>query len=264
MRAITAREGQLARNASGFGFFTVSYQKVPYCEKKVTGVLCTMRQLKIHWARFERKRIVTMNIAIFGAGPVGNQLTTLCEAAGHQVLVCTRSAPSASSSRVTHRFEAGARQAEAVVLAIPFRVAVEVLRPLKSLLHGKIVIDCTNPLNADWSPMLLGQTNSAAEEIARALPGARVVKAFNTIFADVMPAARRDRSGLRSTAFVAGDEDVAKQSVMQLATSFGFSSADVGPLWVARHLESMAQLNIQIAIGQKGGTNAAFIYHQGA
>jgi len=63
------------------------------------------------------------------------------------------------------------------------------------------------------------------------------------------------------TAFVAGDVAAAKQKVMTLAGLAGFALVDVGPLRMARHLEAMAHLNIEIAVGQGGGTNAAILYH---
>ncbi|NJO40456.1 MAG: hypothetical protein HC865_07275 [Cyanobacteria bacterium RU_5_0] len=136
----------------------------------------------------------------------------------------------------------------------------DVLPELAEATKEKVVIDSTNPLNADWSPKLLGQENSASEEISRLLPEAYVVKAFNTIFADVMNEPVKD--GQAITAFIAGDNDEAKQKVIALARTIGYAPIDTGPLYTARYLESMAHLNIQLAVGQDGGTNAAFIYLQ--
>lgn len=200
-----------------------------------------------------------MNIAIFGTGNVGQRLHQLLSPHVASALLCARQ-PQAGAPG----FAQGAAQADVVLLAIPFTALAEVLPGLQDTLRGKVVVDCTNPLNADWSPLLLGQENSAGEETARLLPGARVVKAFNTIFADVMTHERQDRGGLRTTAFVAGDDAQAKAAVLSLASAAGFAPVDVGPLTMARHLEAMAHLNIQIAVGQKGGTNAAFVYHQAA
>jgi hypothetical protein len=120
------------------------------------------------------------------------------------------------------------------------------------------------PLFAQWSPLLLGQDNSAGEEIQRLLPGARVVKAFNTVFADVMTSDRLSRDGQRATTFIAGDDERADDEAAALARSVGFAAVKVGPLSASRYLEAMAHLNIGIAVGQKGGTNAAFLYHQAA
>ena len=200
-----------------------------------------------------------MNIAIFGTGNVGQRLHQWLSPHVASALLCARQ-PQAGAPG----FAQGAAQADVVLLAIPFTALAEVLPGLQDTLRGKVVVDCTNPLNADWSPLLLGQENSAGEETARLLPGARVVKAFNTIFADVMTHERQYRGGLRTTAFVAGDDAQAKAAVLSLASAAGFAPVDVGPLTMARHLEAMAHLNIQIAVGQKGGTNAAFVYHQAA
>jgi predicted dinucleotide-binding enzyme len=200
-----------------------------------------------------------MNIAILGTGNVGQRLHQLLSPHVASAQLCARKPQSG-----TPGFAQGAAHADVVLLAIPFTALADVLPGLQDALHGKVVVDCTNPLNADWSPLLLGQENSAGEETARLLPGARVVKAFNTIFADVMSPERQDRGGLRTTAFVAGDDADAKAAVLSLASVAGFAPMDVGPLSMARHLEAMAHLNIQIAVGQKGGTNAAFLYHQSA
>jgi predicted dinucleotide-binding enzyme len=133
---------------------------------------------------------------------------------------------------------------------------------LKSLrgLDGKIVIDATNPLFEDWSPLLLGEENSAGEEVQKALPQTLVVKAFNTVFADVMKVI--DLTGLRPqvTGFYCGDHRDAKTVVAKLLERLGFEARDVGALSSARWLEAMAHLNIRIAVGLKGGTNAYFTY----
>jgi hypothetical protein len=105
---------------------------------------------------------------------------------------------------------------------------------------------------------LLGQENSASEEIDRLLPRAYIVKAFNTIFADAM--SQPMRGGQAIAAFIAGDNEEAKQKVITLASEIGYAPVDTGPLYTARYLESMAHLNIEIAVGRGGGTNAAFIY----
>ena len=198
-----------------------------------------------------------MNIAILGNGNVGKQLHDLLSNNVNSVVLCSRNSTEQHPSYIQ-----GVNNAEVVLLAIPFTALAEVLPELRTSLKGKIVVDCTNPLNQDWSPLLLGQENSAGEEAARLLPDSYVVKAFNTIFADVMTPERQLRSGLRSTAFIAGDDLDAKKVIIELAKDAGFEPLDVGPLTMSRYLEAMAHLNIQIAVGQKGGTNAAFIYHQ--
>ncbi len=200
-----------------------------------------------------------MKIAILGFGNVGKQFANLFSQAGHDIVVGLRVLNQELSYPCTN-FKAAAAVADMVAIAIPFTDCADVLPELAEVTKGKIVIDSTNPLNTDWSPKLLGQENSASEEISRLLPEAYVVKAFNTIFADVMN--EPVKNGQAITAFIAGDNDEAKQKIATLARDIGYAPIDTGLLYTARYLESMAHLNIQIAVGQGGGTNAAFIYLQ--
>lgn len=201
-----------------------------------------------------------MKIAILGFGSVGQVLAKLFKKSGHDIIVGQRAgSPSLKEYPSTSLAEA-TKFADIVVLAIPFQACQELLSGLRNELTGKILIDNTNPLNEDWSPRLLGQENSAAEEIARMVPETKVVKAFNTIFADVMD--KTEWNGNKLTAFIAGEDDSAKSTVSSLAESIGYAPLDVGSLTNARYLEGMAHLNIQIAVGQSGGTNAALIYCQ--
>ncbi|MEL6170430.1 MAG: NAD(P)-binding domain-containing protein [Pseudomonadota bacterium] len=195
-----------------------------------------------------------MKIGIIGGGNVGSSLAKLLTNAGHDVLVGSRNGINSAQDAALH--------GDAVVLALHYHAVADALPPLADELDGKVVVDATNPLNDDWSPLLLGQENSAAEEIARLVPNAHVVKAFNTIFADVMSKEKMDRAGQKITAFVASDEDVALSTVAKLADDMGFASVTISKLSAARYLEAMAHLNIELAIGQDGGTNAALIYHR--
>jgi 8-hydroxy-5-deazaflavin:NADPH oxidoreductase len=200
-----------------------------------------------------------MKIAILGFGNVGKQFAKLFSEAGHETIIGSRSV-STQQLYPSTTFKEAAAVADIVAIAIPFTACADVLPELAEVTKGKVVIDSTNPLNADWSPKLLGQENSASEEISRLLPEAYVVKAFNTIFADVMKEPMKD--GQAITAFIAGDNYEAKQKIIALASDIGYAPIDTGLLYTARYLESMAHLNIQIAVGQGGGTNAAFIYLQ--
>jgi 8-hydroxy-5-deazaflavin:NADPH oxidoreductase len=201
-----------------------------------------------------------MKIAILGFGNVGKQFARLFSRVGHEIVIGLRSTSDQQLPYPSVTFKEASARADVVAITIPFTACADVLPELSEATKGKIVIDSTNPLNADWSPKLLGQENSAAEEISRLLPEAYVVKAFNTIFADVMD--KPVRSGQAITAFIAGDNDEAKQKVIALASEIGYAPIDTGSLYTARYLENMAHLNIQIAVGQGGGTKAAFIYLQ--
>jgi predicted dinucleotide-binding enzyme len=203
-----------------------------------------------------------MKIGILGYGSVGQKLAALFADAGYDVMVGLRSGADSSIGFATGSFKEVATQVDAVALAIPYQASLAVLQTLAADLAGKIIIDNTNPLNDDWSPLLLGQENSAGETIQNALPQSHVVKAFNTIFADVMQKSAHMHNGNLITAFVAGNDAAAKARVLKLVGDIGFAPLDTGDISSARYLEAMAHLNIRIAVPLGGGTNAAFVYHQ--
>ncbi|MGN6151330.1 MAG: NADPH-dependent F420 reductase [Lysobacteraceae bacterium] len=201
-----------------------------------------------------------MQIGIIGAGNVGGALARLALAAGRDVRVGVQGEPDAKASPPKVGVREAAAFGELVLLALPYHVCATALPPLADALAGRIVVDVTNPVRADWSPLPLGEGNAAALEIARLLPGARVVKAFNTVFADAMTPERLVRTGgARTTAFIAGDDADAVATVAVFAESLGFSPQPVGALARAALLEAVAHLNIAIALAG-GGTDAAFVY----
>jgi predicted dinucleotide-binding enzyme len=206
-----------------------------------------------------------MKIGIIGGGNVGKALARLATAAGHSVSIGSQrdGAPGVDGAVSTTVADAVAH-GEIVILAIPFAACAEALPPLAEALAGRIVVDATNPVAADWSPLSLGEGNSAALEIARLLPGARLVKAFNTVFADVMTPERLVRVGnAKTTAFIAADDEQAATRVAEFAASMGFEPQRAGKLANAAFLEAMAHLNIAIALAG-GGTDAAFVYDRKA
>lgn len=196
-----------------------------------------------------------MHISFIGAGNVASNLGQLFAAAGHSIVY---SSPEPLGDQLSP--EAAAAQGEIVLLALPHSAKQAALATLRPLLAGKVVVDLTNPLNADWSPFSLGENYSAGEETASLLPESRVVKAFNTIFADVMKPDKQVFDGQRLSAFVAGDDAAANALVAELARAAGFEPIVVGGIRQARHLEAIAHLNI--AIAQHGGTDAGFRFYQ--
>jgi NADPH-dependent F420 reductase len=186
-----------------------------------------------------------MKVAIIGAGNVGKALASSIARAGHEVTITAKHPEHAQQAAQ----DIGAQparspaeavdQAEVVVLAVPFvGAADEVADEIKDKVAGKTIIDVTNPLKPDYSGLATENT-SAAEEIQRRLPTAKVVKAFNTIFA-----ANQANPNSDIDAFVAGDDAEAKSQVIDLARSVGFMPLDVGALASARYLEGMAYVNI--------------------
>ncbi|MGZ4882893.1 MAG: NADPH-dependent F420 reductase, partial [Halobacteriota archaeon] len=128
----------------------------------------------------------------------------------------------------------------------------EVTAEIGSAADGKVLVDVTNALGPAME-LAVGFSTSSAEEIQKALPDARVVKAFNTVFAQNQSTARVGAEQL--SAFIAGDDDAAKRVVMQLAADIGFDPIDVGALRSARYLEPMGKLIISLGYGLGMGTN---------
>jgi len=140
-----------------------------------------------------------------------------------------------------------------VVLAVPFDAALEAAKTLD--LAGKIVVDMTNPITPDYSGLRLGHTTSAAEEIQKAAPSAKVVKAFNTIFAGLFAAPVAETKGV--PVFVAGNDEAAVAAVADLATKAGFGVENAGGLDAARFIEPVGMLNIRFGYGLGKGTAIA-------
>ncbi|MEU3980438.1 NAD(P)-binding domain-containing protein [Streptomyces sp. NPDC026672] len=195
------------------------------------------------------RRSGTMRMAIIGSGNVGRALGRAAVRAGHEVTL--------SASRPEHAAEAASETgadaaednraavaaADVIVLAVPGNAAVEVADEIASAVAGKTVIDATNPLNGTFTDLIVKES-SAAQEIQRHLPGAAVVKAFNTVFA-----ARHgdpEEDGVPLDALYAGDDTAAKETVAALAESLGYRPVDAGGLRMARALEEMAFLNITL------------------
>jgi hypothetical protein len=186
-----------------------------------------------------------MDIAIIGVGNVGKALATSLTRAGHHVTLAARNPDHArdaaqeigATSADTNA--AAASGAEVVILAVPFAaVGASVAADIRDAVAGKTVIDVTNPIKPDFSG-LATEGSSAAEEFQKLLPDAHVVKAFNTLFASTQA-----NPGNGVDGYVAADDGDAKQQVIGLIESMGFSPLDVGPLSSARFLEGMAFINI--------------------
>jgi len=181
---------------------------------------------------------------------------------GHQVSVASRDGAKAAQVAATHpgakavELTGAADGADAIVLATGYDSAVAALNSLGDL-QGKVVIGITNPLTPDYMGLTLGHSSSAAEEIAKAIPGAEVVKAFNTVFAQVLSEGADFGNGRAVSVFVASDSARAKQTAAALAQSMGFDVVDAGGLKNARYLEPLAGLNIYLGYGAGLGTSIA-------
>ena len=203
-----------------------------------------------------------MKVTVIGAGNMGAAFVKQLTRAGHQVSVTARSlekaqALAAANAGATAVAAANAAaQADVIVMATGYDDAVSALKSVGNL-RGKVVIDITNPLTADYMGLTLGYSTSAAEEIARAVPEAEVVKAFNTLFAQVLSDGADFGNGQTASVFVASDSERAKQTARALAESMGFKTVDAGGLKNARYLEPLAGLNIYLGYGAGLGTSIA-------
>ena len=190
-----------------------------------------------------------MKIGIIGAGSIGATAARLFARAGHDVAVSNSRGPASLEELVASiNADAGAtvvdqasprtraatvdeaaRFGDVVLLAVPFR-APEAL-PKPELVRGKIVIDAMNPYGPGGTIMDLGDSTSS-EETAKRLPGARIVKAFNTIYWEHLRSQGRPDLPLaeRRAIFVAGDDAEAKAVVSRLIEEIGFAPVDTGSL----------------------------------
>jgi 8-hydroxy-5-deazaflavin:NADPH oxidoreductase len=206
-----------------------------------------------------------MKVTVIGAGNMGSAFVRQLTRAGHQVSVTARDGAKAARVAADNpgakavATAGAAAGADAVVLATGYADAAGALRAAGDL-KGKVVIDITNPLTPDYMGLTLGHSTSAAEEIAKAVPGAEVVKAFNTVFAQVLAEGADFGKGQKVGVFVASDSARAKQTAGDLARSIGFDVVDAGGLKNARYLEPLAGLNIYLGYGAGLGTGIAPVW----
>ena len=193
-----------------------------------------------------------MDIAIIGVGNVGKALGSSLVRAGHNVTFAASNPEHAAdtagalgASAATSNNEA-VKAADLVILAVPAAALGAVAQEIGISAAGKVVVDVSNRPTPDAT----GAGTSLAEELQAQLPGSTVVKAFNTAFASRQ--ANPSVAGVAADGFVAGDDQTAKQTVLDVVESIGFRPVDAGSLAAARTLEGMAWLNI--ARNMAGGT----------
>jgi len=204
-----------------------------------------------------------MKIGIIGSGNMGSGLARRITLAGHDVVMTARDLTEAEkiAKQIGPRVKVVplTEVAKGVDLLIAATPAGEQVNALKSCgdLKGNIVIDIANPLKPDMSGLSVGFTTSFAEELAKEFPGVKIVKAFNTVFAQVLNEGPDFGNGIRASAYYCCDGEVARKTVHQLIESMGFDAIDAGPLVNARYLEPMGMLNIWLGYMAKRGTGIA-------
>jgi 8-hydroxy-5-deazaflavin:NADPH oxidoreductase len=191
-------------------------------------------------------KMKTKKIAIIGNGNVGGALERGLKRAGHDVR---------STGRENVRETAA--WGEVIILAVPFSAVGDTVRTMGDAVNGKTIIDVTNALDENMG-LALGCTTSGAEELQKKVKTAKVVKAFNTVFAQHMDSGRLGNEVL--TSLVAGDDEGSRKLALDLASSIGFDAVNAGPLQNARWLETLGYLNIQLGYVVGHGTDAGFRY----
>ena len=172
-------------------------------------------------------------IAIIGKGHVGSALQEGLKRAGYE----TRSTGKGPAVRET------AAWGDILILAVPFSAVDAAIAEMGGAVDGKPVVDVTNALGPGGE-LALGFTTSGAEQLQKKAPSAKVVKAFNTVFAQNMSSGKV--KGKSISCFTAGNDQSARAQVMDLARDIGFDPVDAGPLPNARWLEAMGYLQIQL------------------
>lgn len=194
----------------------------------------------------------TDKIAMIGDGNVGSALTQGLTRAGYEVQTV---------GKEPRRVKEVAAWGDIIVLAVPFGERESAIREMAEAIQGKPLVDVTNALGPDGSFVGSAQ-KSGAEALQEMAGAAKVVKAFNTVFAQHMDSGRVQ--GERITAFVASDDAQAKQKVMRLARDIGFDGVDAGLLENARWIEAMGFFNIHLgyAVGM-GPAIGLKLVHEG-
>jgi 8-hydroxy-5-deazaflavin:NADPH oxidoreductase len=206
---------------------------------------------------------VAATIAVIGTGNVGTALGSAFAGAGHTVVFGARS-PGSDAARAAVAQAPGAvavpiaeaaARAQLVVLALPWSAVPATIEQLGDL-TGRVVIDATNPLKGDLSGLAVEPDSSAGEQVAAMLPGARVIKAFNTTGAANLASPGYPDGALAM--LICGEDPEAKATVAELARSIGFEVVDAGGIALARRLEAFAMLWIGLAYGAGQGTDFGF------
>ena len=193
-----------------------------------------------------------MNVTIIGTGKMARGIGARLLAGGHGVTVLGKEIADAEGvvrdlggSGSVKAGRAGDPIAdEVVVLAVYYPDAQAAVEQYGDSLSGRVVVDITNPVNDSFDGLVTPPDGSAAQELAKSAQGARVVKAFNTTFANTLGEGRVGDEPL--DVFVAADDEDAKATVSKLVEDGGLRPVDAGPLKRARELEAAGLLHMSV------------------
>ena len=211
-----------------------------------------------------------MRVGVLGSGLMGGKLGTLWARAGHEVVFSyARSEEKLKKlARDAHRnARAGtpreaAQGADALLLAVHWSRMDDVLGQAADL-SGKVILSCALPMNADDTELVHAHTTSGAEALAKELPKARVVSAFNTVPSEVLFGVFVARRKARRPSLVyCGDDSSSKEIAAELIRDVGFEPVDAGPLRIARYTEPFALLVARLAYEGEGGPELAYRFER--
>jgi len=186
------------------------------------------------------------NVTIFGKGNMGTAIAPVLTKGG------------ATVTHITSKDTAATVDGDIVVLAVPHSATEAIVAQYGDQLAGKIVVDITNPLDfSTFDSLVVPADGSKAAELAKQLPTATVLKAFNTTFAATL-ASGQVGDTQPTTVLVAGDDADAKQSLIDLVVAGGLHSIDAGQLKRARELEAVGFLQLTLAADEKLGWTGGF------
>ena len=179
------------------------------------------------------------HFTIFGTGNMANSIGSVLAAGGAAVDYISHE--DAGNAEIT---------GDVVILAVPYPSLAQITAAFRDQLHGKVVVDITNPLNFEtFDSLVVPAGSSAAAELQKELPGAAVLKAFNTNFAATL--ASKKVGEHTTTVLIAGDDANAKTTLAAALTAGGVNALDAGSLGRAHELEAMGFLQLTLAAAEK-------------
>jgi predicted dinucleotide-binding enzyme len=204
-----------------------------------------------------------MQVTIIGNGNMAKGIATRLVDGGHTVQLHVRD--EAKGQAVADELgknvsvqAVGSPADDIVIITTPYGEVENVANQYDGF-KGKVLVDITNPVDFNTFQLIPERSTSGAEEIAKLVPEAKVVKAFNTIFAGTLASGEVD--GKQLDVLLAGDDEDAKKAVADVINTSGLRSIDVGPLANARHLEGLGLIHmaVQDQIGTNWGSTIKFI-----
>jgi 8-hydroxy-5-deazaflavin:NADPH oxidoreductase len=210
-----------------------------------------------------------MKVGILGSGLMGGKLGTIFARAGHEVVFSyarhqeklERLAREARESARAGTPKEAAENADALLLAVHWSRFDDVLQQAGDL-SGKVIVTCSLPMSSDDSGLVLGLTTSGAEELAKKVPQARVVSAFNTVPSEVLFGVYEAKLEGRPSLVYCGDDAGGKEIAAGLIRDAGFEPVDAGPLRIARYTEPFALLVGQLAYEGDAGPELAYRFER--